>query len=423
MRATTFMRKLIGIGGLRVTGIEVKGGALVARVRPNWRDPRCSRCGKRRPRRRPGPAKLASVDRLWRHLDVAGIQLFLAYDVRWVYCPECGRTVEQVPWARDPRARSTEAFDERVAYLAQRTDKTSIVSLMRITWETVGRCITRVVERLRPEAPLANLTAIGVDELSYRKQHNYVTLITDQIERRIVWGKEGRSADTLAEFFEELGEEGRKNLRLVSMDMSGGYKKAVRDNKELDHVQIVFDRFHVQQLASKALDETRREEWNRLRQAHGKHSAEAKALKGLRWTLLRDGLTLSDAQRVRLAELQRENKRLYRAYLLKEELGDILDRRQPNVVRELLRKWCGWASRSRLPAFVRTGRTIRDHLDGIVAYVRHRISNGLVEGLNNKARLLTRRAYGFHSAEAVLAMINLCCAGVDVGPSHQQLAA
>ncbi len=422
MRATTFVRKVIGIAGLWVIGLEEQHGALIAHVRPNWRDPRCSGCGKRPPRQRRGGAKIARPNRKWRHLDLAGMRLYLAYDVRWVYCPSCGRRVEQVPWASDPLARYTNEFDEQAAYLAQRSDKTSVQKLMRITWESVGRCIQRVVERLRPEKLLAGLTAIGVDELSYRKQHHYVTLVTDQVERRIVWGKEGKNADTLEAFFEELGTEGRKQLQLVSMDMSAGYQKAVCDNKELSHVQIVFDRFHVQQLASKALDETRREEWNRLRREHGKYSDEAKSLKGLRWTLLRLGLTLDEAEQVRISKIQRDNKRLYRGYLLKEQLGDILDRRQPNVVRKLLEKWCSWASRSRLPAFVRTGKTIRDHLDGIVAYIRHRISNGLVEGLNTKARLITRRAYGFHSAEAVLAMIDLCCSGLDLQPVHKQLA-
>lgn len=365
---------------------------------------------------------MASPGRRWRHLDLAGVRLFLSYDVRWVYCTTCGRTVEQVPWSSTAESRYTDVFEEHVAYMAQRSDKTSVCRMLRVAWESVGRCVERVVSRLRPEEPLTGLTAVGVDELSYRKQHHYVTLVTDHLNRRIVWGKKGRSAETLEAFFEELGAEGREQLRLVSMDMSGGYKKALRENEDLEHVQVVFDRFHVQQLASKALDETRREEWNRLRQEHGKKSDEAKALKNLRWTLLRDSLTLSEAQQVRLAELQRDNKRLYRAYLLKEELGDILDRRQSNVVEALLTKWCSWASRSRLDAFVRTGKTIREHMDGIVAYIRHRITNGLVEGLNNKARLLTRRAYGFHSAEAVIAMIELCCSGLKPEPGHHELA-
>ena len=422
MRLTTFLGKLIGVPGTRVTSLSIEDGAFVAHVRPNWTEPRCGRCGRRPPRQRKGGAEVASPGRLWRHLDLAGIRFYLSYDNHWVYCPTCGRTVEQVPWSSVAESRYTNVFEERVAYMAQRCDKTAVQRLLRIGWESVGRCVQRVVERLRPADRLVGLTAIGVDELSYRKHHHYLTLVTDHVNRRIVWGKEGRSADTLKAFFEELGPEGRKQLQLVSMDMSGGYKKAVADNEELAHVEVVFDRFHVQQLASKALDETRREEWNRLRQTHGRKSKEAAALKGLRWTLLRDGLTLSEAQQARLAELQRENKRLYRAYLLKESLANILDRRQPNVVAELLTKWCNWASRSRLPAFVRTGKTVRDHLEGIVAYVRYQISNGLVEGLNNKARLLTRRAYGFHSAEAVLSMIELCCSGIVVDPGLRDVA-
>jgi transposase len=422
VRVTTLLRRVIGVSGLRVVDQTVDAGALVAHVRPTWREPRCGRCGRRPPRQRTGGASVASRGRRWRHLDLAGVRLFLSYDVKWVYCPTCGRTVEQVPWCSTAESRYTDVFEEHVAYMAQRTDKTAVKTMLRVAWASVGRCVERVVSRLRPEEPLAGLTAIGVDELSYRKQHHYLTLVTDHLNRRIVWGKKGRTAETLEAFFEELGPEGREQLRLVSMDMSGGYKKALRENEDLEHVQVVFDRFHVQQLASVALDITRREEWNRLRQEHGRKSHEAKALKGLRWTLLRDGLTLSEAQQARLSDLQRENKRLYRAYLLKEELGDVLDRRQPNVVRALLTRWCSWASRSRLDAFVRTAKTIREHMDGIVAYVRHRITNGLVEGLNNKARLLTRRAYGFHSAEAVLALIELCCSGLELHPGHHGLA-
>lgn len=422
MRVNSLLRKLIGNPQLYVQGVFVDEGALVVRVRPVWREPRCGRCKKRPPGQRKGGASVASADRRWRHLDLAGVRLYLSYDVRWVYCRDCGRTVEQVPWSSFRESRFTDVFEEHVAYMAQRSDKTAVQRMLRVSWASVGRCVERVVSRLRPENPLEGLTAIGVDELSYRKHHHYLTFVVDHDKRRIVWGAKGNGTATLASFFEELGPEGRARLRLVSMDMSGAYKKALRENEELSHVQVVFDRFHVQQLASLALDQTRREEWNRLRQEHGRRSPEAKALKGLRWTLLRGGLTLSEAQQTRLATLQSDNKRLYRAYLLKEQLGEILDRRQPNVVRVLLEKWCSWASRSGLHSFARTAKTIREHMEGVVAYVRYRITNGLVEGLNNKARLLTRRAYGFHSAEAVLALVELCCSGLQLDSGRHALA-
>jgi transposase len=343
--------------------------------------------------------------------------LFLEYDIRWVHCRDCGRVVEQVPWAAEASARFTEDFDQAVVSLTQRCDKTAVQEQMRIAWRTVGSCVERVLRRFGPADPLADLTTIGVDELSYRKGHYYVTVVTDLLKRAVVWGKEGKKAETLKAFFEELGPERRAEIQRVCMDMSGAYQKAVQES--LPHAEIVFDRFHVQALASLALDETRRAEWQRVR---GDKELAA-SVKGLRWALLKDPVTLSGAERARLADLQRENRRIYRGYLLKEQLGDILDRRQPNVARALLLKWCTWAKRSKLPDFAKLAKTIKDHLEGIVAYVRWRITNGPTEGLNTKARLITRRAYGFHSAEAVLAMIRLCCSGIRIRPVHKGLAA
>ena len=166
------------------------------------------------------------------------------------------------------------------------------------------------------------------------------------------------------------------------------------------------------------LDKTRREEWRRLTRTDKK---EATKIKGLRWPLLKRPWNLTAGQAERLASLPRDNARLYRAYLLKASFAEILDRRQPNVVKRKLREWLAWASRSRLPAFVKAARTIREHLDDIVSYVRHRLTNGIAEGLNNKARLLTRRAYGFHSASAAIAIIMLCCTGIQLQPVAKAL--
>jgi transposase len=288
-------------------------------------------------------------------------------------------------------------------------DKTTVTKVFRIGWRTVGRIVERVVKRKRPDDCLAGLEYIGVDELSYRKGHRYLTLVADHIRGRIVWGKEGKSAETLAAFFEELGEERCEAIRVVTMDMSEAYIKVVREN--LPWATIVFDRYHVESLVRVALDKTRRQEWRRLQ-----GTEEGDSIKHLRWALLKNQWNLTSLDWEKVATLPRRNARLYRAYLLKESFVGILDRRQPNVVARKLKEWMAWASRSRLPEFVRVARTIKKHLDGIVAYVRCRYSNGLVEGLNNKARLLTRRAYGFHSAAATLAMIMLCCTNLCLAP-------
>jgi transposase len=204
------------------------------------------------------------------------------------------------------------------------------------------------------------------------------------------------------------------------MDMSAAYRKAVQE--AVPHAQIVYDRYHVQALVNKAVDKTRREEWRRIREEYGDKSEEAKAVKNLRWLLLKNPWNLTRKQKNRVSSLQQQNERVYRAYLLKEEFAAILDRRQPGVAETRMRQWLSWASRSRLPAFVKAARTIRKHLEDILAYIRwDRVSNGLPEGLNNKARLLTRRAYGFHSAEAAIAMIMLCCSGLQLQPVHKAL--
>lgn len=412
MRITSLLRNLLGIKHMFVEGVAAEGGGLVIDVRPSWRKPRCSVCG----RRRSGYDRLPA--RQWRHLDFGAVMVSLRYALRRVQCRCCGVVVEQVPWSAHVDSRFTADFEEQVAYMAQRCDKTSIGCTFRIAWETVGRIISRVVERKRPEDPLANLEHIGVDELSYRKQHHYVTLVTDHKERRIVWGKEGKSAETLLSFFKELGPEGCERIKAVTIDMSRAYINAVK--QAVPKAQVVFDRFHVQCLVSGAVDETRRDEWQRLR--HLGDTKAATALKHTRWALLKKPWNLTPKQQAKLSSLQETNSPLYRAYLLKESFSEILDRLQPNVVKDKLEGWLAWASRSRLPAFIRVGRTIREHLDDIVAYVRWRLSNGVVEGLGNKARLATRRAYGFHSAAAAIAMIMLCCTGLQLQPVTKWLS-
>ena len=402
----------MGIKHVVVDDFEIVGGELVLLVHPRWKKRRCSRCG----RCCPGYDQLDPCR--WRHLDWGGVRVRLKYPPRRVRCKTCGVVVEKVPWAASGGTRFTWDFEEQVAFFTQRTDKTAVETVFGIAWRTVGAIIQRVVHRRRPKPHLSKLKHIGVDELSYRKGHRYLTLVTDHATGLIVWAKEGKSADTLTAFFDELGEATCLKIRAVTMDMSKAYISAVR--RHLPHAQIVFDRFHVQQLVNDALDRTRRDEWNEVRRGHGDPEA-AKSVKNLRWVLLKRPWNLTPQQDTRLSTLQKDNRRIYRAYLLKEKFAEILDRRQPNVVRDKLQDWLTWASRSRLPAFVKAARTIRQHLDDIVAYTRFRLTNGVVEGLNNKARLLTRRAYGFHSAEAAISMIMLCCTGIEIEPIAKSL--
>jgi transposase len=296
-----------------------------------------------------------------------------------------------------------------VAYLAQQMSKTAVCKLAGIDWRTVGTIVARIIgEKLDPSR-LDDLTVIGVDELSFRRHHNYVTVVVDHVRQRIVWVGEGKSSDTLAEFFKALGPERAKLLTHVTMDLSAAFRSSVTTHAP--QAELVFDRFHIQRLASDAVDAVRREE---VRGAE--NAAAAKSLKGTHWPLLKSPWNLSTTESAKLGYLQCANRRIYRAYLLKEKLADILSRKQPGVAAAELTRWTRWAARSRLKPFVKLSRTIKQFSTGIIAYIRTGLSNGPTEGLNNKIRLITRRAFGFHSAHALIAMIFLCCGGITLAP-------
>ena len=396
------LRQLLGLEYTRVVGVEFADDGLLVDVAPTWRTPRCSGCG------HGCPGYDRQRGRRWRHLDLAGMKFHLRYDTRRVDCPRCGVTVEHVPWA-DVGSWFTRPFEDHAGYLAQRCDQTTVSKLMRVAWTTVGDLIQRVVARHQRGDLLDGLTHIGVDELSYRRHHEYVTVVVDHLAGRIVWAHEGKNADTLKAFFAELGVERVAKLEAVTIDMSAAYIKAVTEASP--HAQIIFDRFHVQRLAQTALDEVRRDE---VREAPT--TDDRKALKKTRWPLLKRAWNLKDLEVCKLAALTRANRRLFRAYLLKESLAAILDGKQVHVARRKLGEWIGWAFRSQLAPFRRVAATLRDHLEGILAYVSSRLSNARTEALNGKARTITRRAYGLHSAAALIALLKLCCSGMDLEP-------
>jgi transposase len=405
VRIQKLLRSLLGLEGTRVLDVSLSEEGLVVDVSPTWRRARCSECG------RVCPGYDRSRGRRWRHLDLAGMLLHLRYDTRRVNCPRCGVKVELVPWA-EPSSWFTRPFEDQVGYLAQRCDKTTVCSMTRIGWETVGSIIERVVARRRGDSdPLDGLTLIGVDELSYRRHHEYITVVVDHTRGHVVWAKPGKNADTLKAFFDELGPERCAKLEAVTIDMSAAYIKAVSECSP--QAQIIFDRFHVQRLVQDAVDEVRRDE---VRAASSEE--KRKQLKGTRWPLLKSFWNLSLFDSNRLSSLQRTNKRLYRAYLLKEALVGVLDCASEWLARAKLDEWVRWARRSRLKPFKRIAATIRDRADGIIAYVRSGLSNGRTEGLNGKARTITRRSYGFHGADGLIALLMLCCSGIHLAPVY-----
>ncbi|MGH9261187.1 MAG: ISL3 family transposase, partial [Acidimicrobiales bacterium] len=316
---------------------------------------------------------------------------------------------EEVPWAR-PGARHSRDLQDVVAYMAQRMDKTTITKMLRVSWEAVAKIVIDVVADSLDTGRLDGLYRIGVDEVSYRKGHRYLTVVADHDrDGAVVWAKAGRDADTLIAFYDELGEERCADLDAVSLDMGGAYKKAT--DARAGQARQCVDPFHLVKLANEAIDKTRRWAWNVHRDLG---LAKAKWVKRTRWALLKDPESLKDSQLAVLHQLRRNRSVLYRCWQLKEGIRDLYRLAEPADAPRHLDWWLAWACRSRIPAFVTLSKTVRANRDRILAAVELSLSNSKLEGLNSKIRLINHRGYGHHSAAAVIAMIYLCCGGITI---------
>jgi transposase len=411
VRATTLLNKQLDLPGINVTGVSfpaADAGVMVVDVVLRRRRLHCPLCGyttRARYDRRPVPS-------WWRHLDFGRFRVEIRTGLRRLRCPQHGVVVEGVPFARH-RAGFTRDFDDVAAFLATKTDKTTIARFLRIDWDTVGRICERVVGDELDAKRLDGLVHIGVDEISWKKHHKYLTLVTNHTTGKTVWGKAGKDTATLDAFFDELGTERSGQIEAVSMDMGSAFNKSVRAEGHAPKAVICIDPFHAVKRVGEALDVERRKAWNELR--HGGDPAAAKKFKGARWALLKKPKDLTDDQAATLRKLKRRGGDVWRAYTLKEAFraifaGDLT----ADAVEELIDRWISRASRSRLPAFVKVAKTIRKFRDGLLAAIKLKINNGRAEGLNNVVRLIIHRARGFHSADAALALVMLSCGPITL---------
>jgi len=310
-------------------------------------------------------------------------------------------------------------FEDTVAWLAQRTDKTTVSRLLRISWAAVAAIVLRVVATELDEGRLENLRRIGVDEVSHRKGHRYLTIVADHDRGgAVVWAGEGKSAATLGTFYDEvLGYWRCKRLEAVSMDMGPAYEVATLTRAP--QARQCVDPFHVVALANRALDRCRQWAFNEARQragatnAHQRRVQRRRWIKHTRWALIKDPDALNEDQLSILHDLRKQRSALYRAWQLKEGLRDLY-RVDPADAPAHLEWWLRWAARSRIPAFVSLARTVRVERERILAAIELGLSNSKLEGLNSKIRLINHRGYGHHSAAALIGMIYLCCGGITI---------
>ena len=355
----------------------------------------CSGCGQRRPGYDKLPARRFEFIPFW------GIKVFFLYAPRRVECRRCGVKVERMPWVAG-KHQLTEAYAWFLADWARRLSWKEVAEAFRTTWDHVFNSVEMAVTWGREHRDLADIHAIGIDEIQWQKGHNYLTLVyqIDEGCRRLLWVGEKRTVKTLLRFFRWFGKERSQTLRFVCSDMWKPYVRVVA--KKAGSAIHVLDRFHIAATMNKAIDEVRAQEAKEL-----KRKGYEPVLTKTRWLLLKRPGNLTDKQDTKLAELLQYNLKSVRAYLLKEDFQFFWDYISPYWAGRFLDRWCTKTMRSQIEPMKKVARSLRQHRPLLLNWFRARgkISTGVVEGFNNKAKLTTRKAYGFrtyHAAEIAL---------------------
>jgi transposase len=404
MRMETFIRKGLRLKAHRVVRVEEDEGAEALTVyvdRIGERRLRCGVCG-RSARRVAGTRR---PERRWRDLAMREHVVELVYAPHRVWCVRCGLRVEHVPWA-DTWQRVTHALARAVAALARELNWTAVAAHFRLNWKTVGAVVEGAVLWGLAHRPWEPVHILGIDEVSRRKGQQYLTVVYDLARGRVLWAGRDRTTATMERFFAWLGRRRARAIHTVCCDMWSVYIDAVQT--QLPEATIVFDRFHLSQYLSRAVDEVRRQTWRRM---HGREKAE---FKRTRFLWLTNPENLERAERTRLSALLRLNSPIVKAYLLKEDLRRFWDYRSTAWAGAHLRQWLWRASHSRLEPFQKLARTLRTHLDGVLAWTRIRVTNGALEGMNNKIKIISHRAFGYQTSWTYIANIYHCCAGLPL---------
>jgi transposase len=359
-------------------------------ARKNGR-PICSGCG------RLGPGYDRLPERRFEFVPLWGIGVCLVYALRRVDCRSCGVTVERVPWAVG-KCHLTTSYRWFLARWAKRLPWEEVARIFHTTWRNVFEAVRHAVFWGIFHRDLGGIEAIGVDEIQWQRGHRYLTLVY-QIEdgmKRLLWIARDRTEQSLRGFFQYLSDAERQCIRFVCSDMCQAYLNVVAE--QLGQAIHVLDRFHIMKNMNEAIDQVRRSEAARL-----KRDGYEPVLKHSRWCLLKRPENRTEKETVKLSELLQYNLQSVRSHLSKEEFQRFWEYASPFWAGRFLDDWCNRTMRSKIEPMKQVAKSLREHRDLLLNWFRAKgtVSAGSVEGLNNKAKLTTRKAYGFRTYEAV----------------------
>jgi transposase len=391
MLIKTVLNRVHKVKGFVYEQARFNGDQIEVKIRPRKGSrPICSGCGRR------GPGYDTLDPRRFEFVPLWALSVFLIYARRRVDCPRCGVTVEQIPWS-EGKHRLTQAYALFLARWARRLSWREVSLIFRTSWENVYRSVAWVVEYGLQHRSLEGITAIGVDEVQFRKGHRYLTVVyqIDSSCRRLLWVGQHRTAKTLLRFFRMLGKERTAALRFVCSDMWQPYLKVIA--KKAGRATHILDRFHIVARLNKALDEIRAAEAKRLAR-----EGYEPVLKHSRWCLLKREENLTEKQQVRLKDILQYDLKTVRGYLLNKSFELLWEYKSFHWAGVFLDGWLKRAMRSRLEPVKKVARSIRAHQDLILNWfaAKKEFSCGIVEGLNYRVKLTIRKAYGFRTLEA-----------------------
>ena len=384
MLVETTIKRTLGLKSHRVERVEeVCSGALQAWITPRRRSrPICSGCG----RRRRGYDRLPP--RRYRHVPFWGIEVELLYRPRRVVCSRCGIKVERVSWAVGKSPLTTPLVGV-LSTFARLLSWQEVSRLFGVSWSTVRQAVAQAVSYGLEHREFSGVLSIGIDEISRRRGHRYMTNVYDLKRRRLICTGVGRDEASLRRFFQWWGKERAEALVAVCCDMWRPYLNVIEENTP--NAAIVFDKFHVVRHLMEAVDEVRKQE--------ARHLADqgVELLKGTKYIWLKNPWRWTKKQRARFRELKRSNLKVYRAYLIKEAFRALWEYKTVWGAKRYLRRWFWWATHSRLKPLREFAWMLRRHEQGILNAIRLKINNAIVEGMNRKAKVISQRAYGFRT--------------------------
>jgi transposase len=403
MSIRDFIHKLLNIKGFCVTNFTFhdRFKELLLEIRPYKNGALCPHCS-----RRGKIIRTMDRPRVWRDIPVCGRLVFLVYCPREIICRRHGRVQEDIPWAA-PYTRVSHRFEYSLLIYCSTMTQKSATQLLKISTSTMSDLLHRIITRTRKGHKIRGLKRIGIDEISYCKGHKYATIVYDLDRSRVVWVGKGKARDTIDSFFKnELSRYQRKRIVSGCCDMSETFIGAIE--YWCPKATLILDRFHIVKALNEAIDGVRKEEWRKADKS-GK-----KALKGVRWLIYKHSSNRSEEDTKSLRSLYMGNRRIHRAWVLKDEFEQFWDFKDQTSAKEFLQSWCKTAVKSQLESVKKFVKTIRKHEHRLLPFVESRLTNAISEGLNRIIKIVKNRASGFRTLDAFSDLIFLTVGDLDI---------